>query len=128
MKVALVHDYIKEFGGAERVLKNLSDMYPAASIYTAFGVENSTADKEFQGKKIVESPFAPLLKIWSLYSPLRFLTPLIWGSFDFSEYDLVITSCSWYITRGFKVGPNTKVIAYCHTPPRWLYGYETSVG
>ncbi len=47
---------------------------------------------------------------------------------DLSGYDLVITSCSWYITRGFKVASKTKVIAYCHTPPRWLYGYETSVG
>lgn len=128
MKVALVHDYIKEFGGAERVLKTLSEMYPKAPIYTAFRVRGSTADKEFKGKKIIESWLAPLLKIWRLYSPLRFLAPLIWGSFDFSKYDLVITSCSWYITRGFKVGKNTKVIAYCHTPPRWLYGYETSVG
>lgn len=128
MKVALVHDYIKEFGGAERVLKVLSEMYPAAPIYTAFNIKNSTAGKEFQDKKIVESFLAPILKIWKLYSPLRFLTPIIWGSFDFSDYDLVITSCSWYITRGFKVGPNTKVVAYCHTPPRWLYGFETSVG
>jgi len=47
---------------------------------------------------------------------------------DLSEYDLVITSASWYITRGFKVSPKTKVVCYCHTPPRWLYGYETSVG
>ena len=128
MKIAIVHDYIKEFGGAERVLKTLSDMYPSAPIYTAFRVRNSTADKEFKNVKIVESWLAPLLKIWRLYSPLRFLAPIIWGSFDFSDYDLVITSCSWYITRGFKVGKNTKVIAYCHTPPRWLYGYEMSVG
>lgn len=128
MKIALVHDYIKEFGGAERVLKTLSEMYPAAPIYTAFSVKNSTAEKELRGKKIVESWMAPLLKIWRLYSPLRFLVPIIWGSFDLSDYDLVITSCSWYITRGFKVGQKTKIIAYCHTPPRWLYGYETSVG
>lgn len=128
MKVALVHDYIKEFGGAERVLKTLSEMYPSAPIYTAFRVRNSTADKELKNSKIIESWLAPLLKIWRLYSPLRFLAPLIWGSFDLSKYDLVITSCSWYITRGFKVGKNTKVIAYCHTPPRWLYGYEMSVG
>jgi len=128
MKIALVHDYIKEFGGAERVLKMLSEMYPEAPIYTAFRVRGSTADKEFKGKKIIEGWLAPLLKIGKLYSPLRFLTPLVWGSFDLSEYDLVITSCSWYITRGFKVGKNTKVVAYCHTPPRWLYGYETSVG
>lgn len=128
MKVALVHDYIKEFGGAERVLKTLSEIYPKAPIYTAFKVKNSIAAKEFEDKKIIESFLAPILKIANLYSPLRFLTPLIWRSFDLSRYDLVITSCSWYITRGFRVGKNTKVVAYCHTPPRWLYGYETSVG
>ncbi len=128
MKVALVHDYIKEFGGAERVLKTLSEMYPEAPIYTAFRVKGSTADLEFRDKKIIESWLSPILKIWRLYSPLRFLAPLIWRSFDLTKYDLVITSCSWYITRGFKVGSNTKIIAYCHTPPRWLYGFETSVG
>lgn len=128
MRVALVHDYLKEFGGAERVLKTLTEIFPNAPIYTAFRVSGSTANKEFQGKEIHESIFAPILKIGKLYSPLRFLTPLIWKSFNLSDYDLVITSCSWYITRGFKVGSKTKVVAYCHTPPRWLYGYETSVG
>lgn len=128
MKIALVHDYIKEYGGAERVLRVLADMYPEAPIYTAFRVKGSTADKYFPDTKIIESFLAPILKIWNFYSPLRFLIPVIWGSFDLSKYDLVITSSSWYITRGFIVGPNTKVIDYCHTPPRWLYGYETSVG
>jgi glycosyltransferase involved in cell wall biosynthesis len=135
MKVALVHDYLREFGGAERVLKVLTEMYPNAPIYTAFSVKDSTAEKEFRGKDIRESFLAPILKIWKLYSPLRFLTPLIWGSMDLSSYDLVITSSSWYITRGFKThnknlpaGRQVKVICYCHTPPRWLYGYETSVG
>lgn len=128
MKVALVHDYLKEFGGAERFLKVLSEIFPKAPIYTAFCVKESTAYKEFEDRKIKESFLSPLLKLGKLYSPLRFLIPVIWGSFDLSSYDLVITSCSWYITRGFRVGPKTKVIAYCHTPPRWLYGYETSVG
>lgn len=137
MKVALVHDYIKEYGGAERVLKALCEIYPDAPIYTAFAVSGSTAYKEFKnkrslastaGNKIIESYLAPILKIWKAYSPLRFLIPVIWGNMDLTKYDLVITSCSWYVTRGFKVGPKTKVIAYCHTPPRWLYGYETSVG
>ena len=128
MKVALVHDYIKEYGGAERVLRNLADMYPSAPIYTAFCVKDSTAGREFSDRTIKQSFLAPILKIWKLYSPLRFLTPLIWKSMDLSDYDLVITSASWYITRGFRVGKNTKVICYCHTPPRWLYGYEMSVG
>ncbi len=128
MKVALVHDYIKEYGGAERVLKELARIYPEAPIYTAFRVKGSTADKAFKDKRIIESWLAPILKVWRLYSPLRFLTPMIWRSFDLSNYDLVITSSGWYVTRGFKVGERTKVICYCHTPPRWLYGYEMSVG
>jgi len=124
MKIALVHDYLSEYGGAERVLKTLTEMYPEAPIYTAFCVKNSTAEKQFRGKKIVESWLAPLLKIGKFYSPLRFLVPVIWQSFDLSQYDLVITSASWYITRGFKA---KKIICYCHTPPRYLYGYETSI-
>ncbi|KKT40760.1 hypothetical protein A3K29_00415 [Candidatus Collierbacteria bacterium RIFOXYB2_FULL_46_14] len=127
MKVALVHDYIKEFGGAERVLRVLSDMYPNAPIYTAFRVKGSSCDKEFVDRKIVESPYAILIKHWNLYSPLRFMIPLIWGTIDLRKYDLVITSCSSYFARGFKVSPKTMVVAYCHTPPRFLYGYETSI-
>lgn len=126
LKVALVHDFIREYGGAERVLRELADMYPDAPIYTAFRLTGSTADKMFADRKIVESWLAPLLKIWRFYSVFRFTTPIVWRSFDLIDYDLVITSASWYITRGMRVGPNTKVICYCHTPPRWLYGLETA--
>lgn len=125
MKVALVHDYLKDSGGAERVLLELTKIYPNAPIYTSFYVENSPAGNLFKNKKIIESPFSPILKIWRLYSPLRFLIPWIWGSIDLSNYDLVITSCSNYVARGFKTGRNTKVVAYCHTPPRFLYGLKT---
>lgn len=127
MKIALVHDYIREYGGAERVLRVMADMFPQAPIYTAFRIKNSSCDKEFKNRKIIESRWAPLIKHGNLYSPLRFLIPWIWGSLDLSGYDLVITSCSSYIARGFKTGPKTKVIAYCHTPPKFLYGYETSI-
>lgn len=125
MKVALVHDYLREFGGAERVLDVLSGLWPDAPIYTAFAVRNSVVGRHFASRTVIESRFAPLLKIGRLYSPLRFLTPAIWRSFDLRQFDVVITSASWYITRGFRVGPKTKVICYCHTPPRWLYGYPT---
>lgn len=127
IKVALVHDYLKEYGGAERVLQTLCEIWPEAPIYTAFVLKNSAAGKEFKKAKIIESWLAPLIKHKNLYSPLRFLTPLIWKSFDLRDYDLVITSASWYITRGFRLGPKTKVICYCHTPPRYLYGYPTSI-
>ncbi len=129
MKIALVHDYLNEYGGAERVLKVLSDIYPDAPIYTAFYKPGSSAYNQFKGKKIIPSwvHYLPFFSSY-LHSPLRFLTPLIWGSFNFSQYDIVIGSASWYVTKGFNKGKNTKEICYCHTPPRWLYGYKTSVG
>ena len=126
MKIALVHDYLKEFGGAERVLRSLADIFPEAPIYTAFINRNSLVAKSFTDRKIIESSWGWLLKKKSLYSPFRFLAPLVWKSLDLSDYDLVITSCSGYFARGFRVGPKTKIIAYCHTPPRFLYGYQTS--
>src|ERR1035437_1814072 len=129
MKIALVHDYIKEYGGAERVLETLAEIFPQAPIYTAFCVKNSQAYKHFKNKQIFTSwvQYLPFFK-GRLYSPLRFLTPLIWGSFNLSKYDLVISSSSWYIAKGFKKsGSHFKEICYCHTPPRWLYGYTTSV-
>lgn len=127
-KIALVHDYLNEFGGAERVLSVLSEMYPDAPIYTAFYKPGSTAYEHFKNRQIIPSwvHYIPFFSS-KLHSPLRFLTPSIWGSFDFSDYDIVIGSASWYITKGFKKDPKTKEICYCHTPPRWLYGFKTSV-
>lgn len=128
MRIALVHDYLNEAGGAERVLRVLSEMYPEAPIYTAF-IKNGTAKQMFGDRLVRESGWGWLLKIGRLYSYLRFLLPLIWRSIDLRDYDLVITSTSGgYIARGFRVGKKTRVVAYCHTPPKWLYGYETPTG
>lgn len=135
-----MHDYLNEFGGAERVLLALSEIWPDAPIYTAFYRENSEAFKRFKGKKIVAS-WAQNVPFFAskLHSPLRFLAPLIWGSFvrKLADYDVVITSSSWYVTKGVaqKVGKSDSQkirdkkpieICYCHTPPRYLYGYSTS--
>lgn len=130
MKIALVHDYMNEFGGAERVLLALSQMYPDAPIYTAFYTVGSEAYERFKDKKIYTSwahKYIPGFSRGKLHSPLRFLTPWIWNSFDFSGYDLVIGSASWYVTKGFAKKGKAKEICYCHTPPRWLYGYPTSI-
>jgi len=124
MKIALVHDYLIEAGGAERVLKVLSELYPEAPIYVALA-KNGSAKAMFKDKKIIESKWAWLLKIGRMYSYLRGLIPCIWKSVDLRTYDVVITSCSGYVARGFKVKKEARVIAYCHTPPRWLYGYDT---
>ena len=128
MKVAIVHDYIKEYGGAERVLEALCDVYPDAPIYTAFVDKNSSAYEHFKNRKISTTWFGYIPFASKLASPLRFLTPFIWGSLDLSKFDVVISSASWYVTKGFKKDENKFIeFCYCHTPPRWLYGYATSV-
>lgn len=124
MKIALVHDQLNEFGGAERVLVAMSELWPDAPIYTAYCKKGSPAWERFKGKDIRTSW---MQAIYPLASPLRFLAPLIWNSFDFSEYDVVISSSSWYVTKGFAKKGKAIEICYCHTPPRWLYGYPTSV-
>lgn len=139
MKVALIHDYIKDYGGAERVLEALCELYPDAPIYTAFYLRDSVIYERLKNKKIIPSwvHYIPFFAT-RLHSPLRFLAPLIWGSFskEISQYDVVISSASWYVTKGFGQGRDSRFkiqdsrpieICYCHTPPRWLYGYKTSV-
>src|SRR3989344_4939390 len=136
MRVALVHDFLSECGGAERVLEVLCEIFPKAPIYTAFYKKGSPAHSRFKGKKIVTS-WAQNVPFFAskLHSPLRFLAPLIWGSFvrQLADYDLVITSSSWYVTKGVVKRNTTNdkrktiEICYCHMPPRYLYGYPTSV-
>lgn len=128
MRVALVHDQLSEFGGAERVLLVLHEMFPEASIYTAFVRNGSPAQERFRGAEIRPS-WAQHIPLYSskLYSPLRFLLPLVWENFDFHDYDLVISSDGWSMCKGILTGTKTVHISYIHTPPRYLYGYPTSI-
>ena len=89
MRIALVHDYIKEYGGAERVLEALSEIYPDAPIYTAFYVKDSLAYQKFKDKKIIPS-WAHYIPFFAtkLHSPLRFLAPL-------SGEVLIFRSTTW---------------------------------
>lgn len=124
MKVALVHDYLREFGGAERVLMALHEMFPDAPVYTAFYDRQAMgihAD-HFKNWDIRETWLARLPLIKKLYSPLRFLAPKAFADLDLADFDLVISSSNAYFAKAVKV-PNGKHLCYCHTPPRVLWGY-----
>ncbi len=129
MKVALVHDQLREFGGAERVLVSLKKIFPQADIYTTTFDLNSLGShkKLIKDWKIYVSWFGKIPFLNKFYSPFRFLTPLIWESFDFSKYDLVISSSGSWMSKGIKTKKPTIHISYIHHPPRYLYGYETAV-
>ncbi|VVA43727.1 conserved hypothetical protein [Candidatus Roizmanbacteria bacterium] len=129
MKVALVHDQLREFGGAERVLVSLKKIFPQADIYTTTFDLNSLGShkKLIKDWKVHVSWFGRIPFLNRFYSPFRFLTPLIWESFDFSKYDLVISSSGSWMSKGIKTEKPIIHISYIHHPPRYLYGYETAI-
>src|SRR4030042_3929635 len=130
MKVALVHDFLFEYGGAERVLEALHEIWPQAPVYTSFVdwefIKNNK--KEWREWQIIPSWFNKVPFKKALCSPLRFLAPWIWESFDLRDFDVVISSSAWYMCKGVITHPGTTHICYCHTPPRYLYGYPESIG
>ncbi|MCA9372190.1 glycosyltransferase [Candidatus Woesebacteria bacterium] len=129
MKIALVHDQLQEFGGAERVLVALKKIYPQADVYTSFYNPRGLGEhnKHFEGWHIHESWASRIPFFGKLYSPLRFLAPWIWESFDFSAYDVVMSSSGWYMSKGIITKPDTQHICYLHHQPRYLYHYPTAV-
>ncbi|HEX6977222.1 MAG TPA: glycosyltransferase [Patescibacteria group bacterium] len=127
-KIAITHDYLIDYGGAEQVLLALHDIYPAAPIFVCIKDKKKMGKfwEKFEKLNVKTSWFQYIPFSSKLISPLRFLLPAIWGSFDLSKFDLIIDSSSWAITRGFKTRKNQIEICYCHTPPRYLYGFDTS--
>lgn len=127
MKIALIHDYLREYGGAERVIEAFHDLWPQAPLYTSFVDWKSLGSHaarfrtwDIRTSWVQTNPF-----VKAFHSPLRFLAPRVWESFDLSEYDLVISSSGWFMCRGVKVEKPAVHICYIHHPPRNLYGYAT---
>lgn len=128
MKVALAHDYLREYGGAERVLEALHEIFPDAPVYTAYLDLNGLGAhaKRFTSWDIRTSWFQKFPLAGKLVSPFRIFAPMMFESFDLSEYDLVISSCSIYFSKAVITKPEALHLSYIHTPPRYLYGYTTS--
>lgn len=128
MKIAIVHDYLIDFGGAERVLLTLHKIYPTAPIYVLIDRREKLGhfEDKFKDAKVIQTGFGKVPFAEKLISPLRFLIPTIWKGLNLRGYDLIISSSSWAITKGFPKKNGAKEICYCHTPPRYLYGYDTS--
>lgn len=128
MRVALVHDYIKEYGGAERVLESLHEIFPEATVYTSLYLPSYLGPHEDRFREWnIQTSWAQFIPFKAkLISPLRLLSPLLFKQFDFSGYDVIITSATGaYFPNSLKKR-KAKLLCYCHTPPRYLYGYATA--
>jgi len=120
-KIAIIHDWLVTNAGAEKVLKEIVDLYPKADIFSIVDFLDDKDRKDIiKGKKVTTTfvqklPFAK--KHFRNYLPLF---PKAIESFDLREYDLIISS-SWAFAKGIKKTKNQIHICYCHTPIRYAW-------
>ena len=119
MKVALVHDYLNQYGGAERVLEAFTEIFPNAPIYTLIyspkQVRGVFSDKKIQTSFLQKIPFAK-----SKHRIFPLLMPIAIEQFDLSDYDVILSDSASF-AKGVITKPNTLHICYCHTPPRYAW-------
>lgn len=145
MKVVIITDYLNVYGGAERTLESILEIYPGADVFTSLYDPSKFRDDSPIRKAGVISVFAGSWKDspWNKGNPLgrplerlvsffpkhfTFIFPYFFERLDLSGYDLII-SLGTIWAKGVKTDPGRqKHIFYCLTPPRFLYGYpsETS--
>jgi len=119
MRIAFVHEYLNQFGGAERVLQVLASIFPDAPIYTLF-YDSEATGRVFEGKEIRTSFLQkiPFINKYHRFFPLFMPTAI--EQFNFSQFDVVI-SISASFAKGIITKPGTRHICYCLTPPRFLW-------
>ena len=119
MKVAIVHDWLVNFGGAERVVEQMLQLYPDADIYTLVYDEKKMG-KYFPKEKIHTSFLQKIPFATKLYTKFLKFMPAAFEAFDLTGYDLVLSSSS-SCAKGVITSPTTPYLAYIHSPMRYAW-------
>lgn len=122
-RVAIVHEWLYTYAGAEKVLENILQLFPQADLFSLidFLPENQ---RQFLGGRKVRTSFLqkmPMVrKKHQYYLPFM---PLAMERFDLSSYDVVISS-SYAVAKGVLTGPNQLHLCYCHSPVRYAWDLQ----
>ncbi len=126
MRVALVHDYLNQRGGAERVFAHIAQAYPQAPVYTALYDARTTGDL-IDGSRVRASYLNNIPGSNRFFRYLAPLYPRAFESFDFSGFDTIVSSTtSW--AKGIRVPPGALHVCYVNTVSRFLFAYDDYVG
>jgi glycosyltransferase involved in cell wall biosynthesis len=121
VKTALVHDWLVTWRGGEKVLLELARLFPEAPIYTLF-YEPSSLPSELRGRDIRYHRYLNPLK--PLRKALLPVLPLAIESFDFSEFDLIVSTSSC-VAKGAIARNGAKHICYIHSPMRYIWDQKS---
>jgi glycosyltransferase involved in cell wall biosynthesis len=118
MKIALVHEFLNQMGGAERVLENFLEIWPDATVHVILYNKDKTFGRFENTKKNIS--FLNSLPLARQHPRLFLgLMPSAIESFSFDDFDLVLSDSSSF-AKGAKTGAKMH-ICYCHTPTRFLW-------
>jgi glycosyltransferase involved in cell wall biosynthesis len=123
MKIAIVHDWLVTYAGAERVLASLIHIWPEAELFAVIDFL-SDQDRKHLGGKVAKTTFIQNLpgarKRYQRYLPLM---PLAIEQLDLSGYDLIISS-SHAVAKGVLTGPDQVHVSYVHSPIRYAWDLQ----
>ncbi|HEV3152186.1 MAG TPA: glycosyltransferase [Candidatus Baltobacteraceae bacterium] len=125
MRVALVHDYLNQRGGAERVFAHIADAYPEAPVYTALFDPSKTGD--LIDRRRVHTSYLARVPMANRY--FRYLAPLYpraFESFDLSAYDTIVSSTTAW-AKGVIAPPGAVHVCYINTVSRFTFDYDQYV-
>lgn len=119
MRVAIIHDYLNQYGGAERVLEALHALFPEAPVYTS--IYDADAMPDHYRSWDIRTSFMQHLPGWRRWFRHYFLLyPSAFESFDLRDFDMIISSSSAY-AKGIIPRPGALHLCYCHTPMRFAW-------
>jgi glycosyltransferase involved in cell wall biosynthesis len=121
LKIALVHDWFNEAGGAEMVVREILHCYPDADVFCLFDFFNEDNRKNYLAGKKTHTSFIQQLPLARIrYRNLFPLFPRAIESLDLKDYDVIISSSSC-VAKGIKKIPGQLHISYCHSPARYAW-------
>ena len=125
MRVAIIHDWLTTWAGAECVLQRLLTLMPDADLYSTI----DTLPEEYRIGLVGRTPHTTMLqrvpKLAEYYRMLLPLMPMAIKQWDFSGYDLIVSS-SHAVAKGITVPKGVRHVCYCHTPMRYAWDLENA--
>jgi glycosyltransferase involved in cell wall biosynthesis len=123
MKVAIVHDWLVTYAGAERVLEQMLLCYPDAELYSLMDFVPQSERGFLSGRRVHTSFLQRLPGMRRRYRSFLPLMPVAIEQFDLSGYDLVLSS-SYAVAKGVLTGPDQLHVCYCNSPMRYAWDLQ----
>ena len=123
IKVAIVHDFLYTFGGAERVLEQMLHVFPEASLFSLFDFLPPEKRGFLQGRTVTSSFIQRMPLARTKHRHYLPLMPLAIEQLDVSSFDIVISS-SYVAAKGILTRPDQLHVCYCHSPVRFAWDLQ----